>query len=157
LAAVIAHELAHIQLRHAAAIIYDQRLVNELSQIADRAASMASRNINTMQQTILYNRSIINAMITTIFRNGFAQEQEFEADAIAVTILRDAGYDPSALAEMIKALEKVQPLRSGGFNITHPAPAARLARLEKVSLAGEGHNTRTFRERRFLFFTSVYP
>ncbi|MDR1239916.1 MAG: M48 family metalloprotease, partial [Treponema sp.] len=34
LAAVIAHELAHIQLRHAAAMIDDQKLVRELSQSA---------------------------------------------------------------------------------------------------------------------------
>lgn len=152
LAAVIAHELAHIQLRHAAAIITDQRLVNELSQTADRAASMAARNANARQQALLYNRNILSAMITTIFKNGFAQEQEFEADVTAVTLLRNAGYDPSALAAMLRVLEKTQPLRPGGFNTTHPSPAARLANLEKVLLTGGDGNTSAYRERRFSSF-----
>jgi predicted Zn-dependent protease len=149
LAAVIAHELAHIQLRHAAAIISDQRLAGELSQSADRAASIASRNMDSGERADVFDRNI-SAMITTLFKNGFAQEQEFAADTAAVALLRGAGYDPSALSTMLRVLEKVQPLHPGGFNTTHPAPAARLANVEKVPLTGNGRATRTYRNSRFV-------
>jgi predicted Zn-dependent protease len=68
---------------------------------------------------------------------------------MAVSLLRNAGYDPSALVTMLKVLERVQPLKSGGFNTTHPSPAARLANLEKISLTGEGRTTRAYRISRF--------
>ncbi|MDR1900553.1 MAG: M48 family metalloprotease [Treponema sp.] len=150
LAAVIAHEVAHMQLHHAAAIISDQRLVNELSQAADRAAGIASRNAGPQQRAALFSRSI-GAMAATLFKNGFAQDQEFEADAAAAALLRSAGYDSSAIITVLKVLERVQPSRPGGFNTTHPSPAARMASLKNVALAGDGRNARV-RNARFVSF-----
>jgi predicted Zn-dependent protease len=153
LAAVIAHELAHIQLRHAAAIINDQRLAGELSQSADRASSIASRNAGSREEAVIFDRNI-SVMVNTLFKNGFSQEQEFEADTAAVALLRGAGYDPSALVTMLRVLERVQPLHPGGFNSTHPSPAARLANLERVPMTGNGRATRTYRNSRFAPFRS---
>lgn len=153
LAAVIAHELAHIQLRHAAAIIEDQRLVNELSQVSGRAAAISSRNASPQQRAVLFNRNI-GAMVTILFKNGFAQEQEFDADAMAATLLRNAGYDPSAIITILRVLEKTQPQKPGGFNTTHPSPAARLASLEKVSLTGN-RNALASRSARFASFQKL--
>jgi predicted Zn-dependent protease len=154
LAAVIAHELAHIQLRHAAAIIEDQRLTNDLSQSADRAAAMAMRNRSPQERAVFFGGGI-RAMIAALFRNGFAQDQEFEADAAAADLLRNAGYDPSALVTMLRILQKIQPLHPGGFNTTHPSPAARLANLAKVSLAGGG--PREYRNSRFSAIQEAAP
>jgi predicted Zn-dependent protease len=156
LAAVIAHELAHIQLHHAAAMISDQRLVNELSQAANRATTIAARNASIRQQALLRSRAI-GEMVTTLFRNGFAQEQEFEADTVAIRLLDSAGYDPAALAELLTVLEKNQPLWPGGFNTTHPAPAARLDKVATVSFTDRGRNTRVYRESRFTSFMGNRP
>jgi predicted Zn-dependent protease len=150
LAAVIAHELAHIQLRHAAAMIDDQKLPQDLSQSAGRAASLASGNPHAQKQA-RFNRHIRD-MVNTLFKNGFSQAQEFEADLSAVTLLRNAGYDPAALVEILAILEKTQPLRPGGFNTTHPLPADRLANLNRVLLTGTGNKTRAYRASRFAFF-----
>jgi predicted Zn-dependent protease len=148
LAAVIAHELAHIQLRHAALIINDQRPVDDLSQTADRAAAIALRNVVPRERAAFFSENI-RTMVNTLFRNGFAQDQEFEADITAVSLLRGAGYDPSALVTVLMTLQATQPLHPGGFNTTHPSPAARLANLAEVSLAGGGSATRRYRESRF--------
>jgi predicted Zn-dependent protease len=150
LAAIIAHELAHIQLHHAALIIADQRLSNELSQVGDRAAAMASRGSALKERTALFGRSV-SVMVNTIFKNGFAQEQELEADATAARLLGSAGYDPSALIAVLGTLEKVQPLHPGGFNTTHPSPAARIASL-KNSPAAKSKNVNTSRNTRFASF-----
>jgi predicted Zn-dependent protease len=151
LAAVIAHELAHIQLRHAAAIIEDQRLVNELNRASDRAATIVARNAGPRERAILLNRNIV-AMVTILFRNGFSQEQEFEADKKALLLLWSAGYDPEALLAALKALEKAQPQHPGGFNTTHPSPADRIANVERNSWPSEGRNTRAARNSRFAAF-----
>jgi predicted Zn-dependent protease len=151
LAAIIAHEVAHIQLHHAAAIIADQRLVNDLSQVTDRAASVASRGLSLKDRTALFSRSI-GAMVTTLFRNGFAQEQELEADAAAAGLLVSAGYDPSALVAMLGVLERVQPLHPGGFNTTHPPPAVRIASLRNISPAAGSRGAGASRNARFASF-----
>jgi predicted Zn-dependent protease len=150
LAAIIAHEVAHMQLHHAASIIADQRLANDLSQVADRAASMASRSSALKERTALFGRSI-SVMVNTLFKNGFAQEQELEADAAAVGLLKSAGYDPSALAAVLGTLEKVQPLHPGGFNTTHPSPAVRIASLKKSPATGN-RNVNASRNTRFASF-----
>ncbi|MDR1105166.1 MAG: M48 family metalloprotease [Treponema sp.] len=149
LAAVIAHEIAHIQIHHAAAIIKDQRLVTGLSQTASRAASIASRNADPQQRAALFSRSVA-AMVTTLFKNGFSREQEFEADAEAVVLLRSAGYDPSAMLAILEVLEKIQPSKPEGLNSTHPSPAARKANLKNV--ASTGSSNARVRNARFASF-----
>jgi predicted Zn-dependent protease len=150
LAAIIAHEVAHMQLRHAVAIIADQRLTDDLSRVADRAASIASRGSALKERTALFSRDI-GIMVNTLFRNGFAREQELEADAVAVGLLGSAGYNPAALAAVLGTLEKVQPLHPGGFNATHPSPAVRIASLKNVPAAGN-RNVNASRNARFASF-----
>jgi predicted Zn-dependent protease len=148
LAAVIAHEIAHIQLRHAAEIIQNQRLVRDLSKSAERAASIASRYISPQERAVLLNEDVTTA-VNALLKDGYARSQEFQADSTAVTLLRGAGYDPSALVGVLRLLERIQPLRPGGFNKTHPSPSARIGSLEQIPLSGRGQNTRSFRDSRF--------
>ncbi|MDR1617979.1 MAG: M48 family metalloprotease [Treponema sp.] len=144
LAAIIAHEVAHIQLHHAASIIADQQLANDLSQVAGRAAAMASRGSALKERTALFGRSI-GVMVNTLFKNGFAQEQELEADATAAGLLKSAGYDPSALIVVLRTLEKLQPLHPGGFNTTHPSPAVRIASLKNIPAGSRVNASRNAR------------
>jgi predicted Zn-dependent protease len=148
LAAVIAHEMAHIQLRHADAFIQNQRLVSGLSEQAARAAGIASRNASPAERAILF-REEVTLTINALLYNGYSQSQEFQADAEAVVLLRKAGYDPAALVSILKTLEQLQPSRPGGFNKTHPSPASRIAGLGQNSLSGRGRDTRSFRDSRF--------
>ncbi|MDR2758895.1 MAG: M48 family metalloprotease [Spirochaetaceae bacterium] len=150
LAAVLAHELAHIQLRHAAAMIDDQRIANDLSPSADRAASIALRNAGPQKQA-LFTRHI-SGMVNTLFKNGFSREQEFAADVTAAGLLDNAGYDPAALIRMLEILETTQSLHPGGFTTTHPPAAARITNLKNVVLTGQGSETRVYRDYRFTFF-----
>jgi predicted Zn-dependent protease len=148
LAAVIAHEVAHIQLRHAADAIQKQRLENDLSKTAGRAASIASRDLSPRERAVLFGEDVL-LTVNTLLKNGYAQSQEFQADTEAVNLLRAAGYDPAALVGALGILERIQPSRPGGFNNTHPSPAARIDSLGRISLNGRGRDTRSFRDSRF--------
>ena len=145
LAAVIAHEVAHIQKRHITAILSSERTIQELSSVSDRATSIASRNLTEKERTVLFQESL-SVYVNTLFRDGYSREQEFEADKMAQELLFDAGYDPAALKEILEVLEKnTQP---GNMSKTHPTPAMRMARLESYKFA-TGRETRSVRRSRF--------
>jgi predicted Zn-dependent protease len=149
LAAVIAHEIAHIQLRHAAAIIQSQRTVQDLQAVGNRASAIASRDSSPAERALLFGEDV-NGLVNTLFKNGYAQSQEYEADKTALTLLRDAGYDPSALAAVLRIMEINQKSHAGGFNTTHPSPASRIASLGNIPGNTPGRETRSFRQARFI-------
>jgi len=129
LAAVIAHELAHITLKHSVNTINEVRFTDEMMAAADRAANIAAQNsVNAGQ--LLHFRESITKSVDTLMKNGYSQSQEFSADFEALVLLANAGYDPTALIEMLKVLQKVQTSQKGGFNVTHPSPQERIANLE---------------------------
>jgi len=149
LAAVIAHEVAHIQLRHVAAILSNERTVQDLSAVAERAASISARHSAEAERAALFQASL-TASINTLFRNGYSRDQEFEADRTARQLLINAGYDPAALGELLGILS--QRLRSGNMNSTHPSPSARIATLGNVPgnvREGTGRETQSTRRPRF--------
>jgi len=149
LAAVIAHELAHIQLRHVAAILAQERTVQDLSAAAERAATIASRHLTAQERAAIFQVSL-TASINTLFRNGYSQNQEFEADRMARLLLISAGYDPAALGELLQILnQKHQP---GNMNTTHPSPAMRITNLGNLPAnvrEGTGRETLPARGPRF--------
>jgi len=109
LAAVIAHEIAHIQLRHSIRAIQASREIGDwLLQFTFSGASTVASAIS----------------------NGFSQTQEFDADITAMSLLSAAGYNPNGLIEMLRELQRIQPGIGGGFNATHPSPSSRLVNAQ---------------------------
>ncbi|MCL2602349.1 MAG: M48 family metalloprotease [Treponema sp.] len=152
LAAVIAHEISHIQHRHIAIIIAHERTVQELTSAANRAASIASRYL-TEQERLAILQASLSSSINTLFRDGYSREQEFEADRAARVLLSNAGYDPAALEEMLRVLDKKK--LPGNLSRTHPSPALRMSNLQSSPLSiwgesGQGtHAARAARNARF--------
>jgi len=147
LAAVIAHELAHIMLRHGIQIINSFKLENELSAIADWAASTAaSKNAEAARATVF--RDSITKTIDVLMTSGYSQRQEFDADLEAVVLLRGAGYDPGALKEMLIVLQKAKGTAKGGFYSTHPSPEQRIANIDVLKF--NKNDTLRYRAQRFM-------
>jgi predicted Zn-dependent protease len=150
LAAVIAHEIAHIQLRHGIVLVEDFRLSQELTSAADRASSIASRGASLEERKLLFTQSV-RELVNTMVINGYSQAQEFEADTMALSLLAAAGYTPASLIEVLQVLEIRQRTQPGGFNKTHPSPALRIANVEKSLFKYPVPDTRSFRRVRFQF------
>ena len=146
LAAVIAHELAHIILKHSIEIINDMKLSGEMSAMADKAADLAGRDSSAVQRLMFFRNSVSKTM-DTLMKNGYSQSQEFNADLEAMVLLAYAGYDPSALLDMLKVLQRVQRSQKGGFSTTHPSPGERIANVEKLRY--RIMDTRKYRAPRF--------
>ena len=151
LAAIIAHELAHVMLRHGITAINEARLISEMTGAAGRAAGMA-RTTSTTAARMADFRSSITTSIETLTANGYSQAQEYEADIEAMILLTSAGYDPRALLEVLKALESRQRPQASGFFSTHPSPGMRLANLSALNLPivnTSQHRAARFRSVRF--------
>jgi predicted Zn-dependent protease len=145
-AAVLAHEIAHIQLGHSADLIKEMKLNRELSNMADRAAHFVNRDAGLSEQKILFYNSI-REMVNTLIINGYSREQEFAADSYALKLLAGAGYSPSSLVDVLAFLQKNGG--SGGYNGTHPLPAQRINNVRGEVPRYPVQDTRSFRASRF--------
>jgi predicted Zn-dependent protease len=131
LAAVLAHEIAHIQLKHGLQAINRERITYALTTTATEGAkAFGSQELAEMTKN--FEDSIMN-ITSTMINNGYSRAFEYQADQSAVVILRRIGYDPHALVEMLMAMGK--HLKPGGadFAKTHPSPQSRIEKIEKLT------------------------
>ena len=145
LAAIIAHELAHIKLEHAASVLRAQVFFDDMAAIRHRAFEF-SRDSPAAQSLMGFRDSLV-VMIDTILRNGYSQVQELEADREALVILQRAGYNPRALIEVLE-LFQVTPWAIQ-INTTHPSPAERIANIERLLGGRQFPDTSSYRMHRF--------
>jgi len=128
-AAVLAHEIGHIQLKHGIQAIKKARITDALTTIAaESARALAPNEVAMLTET--FGGAIMD-ITTTLINNGYSRSFEYEADNAAQTILRRLGYDPNGLVEMLVVMGK--NLKSGetGFAKTHPAPQDRIDEIQQ--------------------------
>lgn len=129
LAAVLAHEIAHVNHRDGVAAIEKSRWTEALTVIGTEAAkNYGSREV--AQMVSLFEGSI-DDVFKTLVVNGYGRSQELAADNLAVAILARAGYDPAALNRYLVRMGEKGKF-SGGIMKTHPATDER---IEKVAAA----------------------
>jgi len=145
LAGIIAHELAHVMLKHGIRIIDDMKFTNEAGIMAGQAAAFSGKS----SANILSFRDSVNEIFNKMIKSGYSQPQEFDADNLAVKLLADAGYSPNGLLEILNRLTTVQSGQSGGIYSTHPSPAQRITNVEGQIFLYRVADTRRFREDRF--------
>jgi predicted Zn-dependent protease len=148
LASVIAHEVAHIQLQHSIKAIKTSRITNAVMVTGSAVVGTAAEGTSLDELTNIFDESV-NEIVATLVNNGYSQTQEFNADALALSLLAAAGYEPSSLVDMLKALEKNAGARPGGFNKTHPSPAARISSVNAKLRDYQVPDTRSFRRTRY--------
>jgi predicted Zn-dependent protease len=126
LAAVIAHEIAHIVARHSIKRLQGgigYNILQVLMAVTGAGRSDAGRIDAAFGQLIM----------------SYSREDEALADKMAVKYLKEAGYDPWATVSLLKKLQeadKAAPLRPYTSYRSHPYVADRI-RMVKQELAGE--------------------
>lgn len=129
-AAVLAHEIGHVEKQHGLQAIRKSRLTSALTILATEGAKSFGGE-DLAQLTKAFEGSI-NDITSTMMNSGYARRFERQADRAAVTIMQRAGYDPNALVSMLTEMKK--HLKPGGhdFAKTHPAPDDRIADVRKM-------------------------
>ena len=148
LAAVLAHEIGHVQLRHGMQAIEKARVTEALTTIATEGAkTFGSREVAALTQTF---GGTITDITGTLINKGYARSSEYGADQVAVMLLKRVGYDPNGLVEMLAVMQK--NLKAGGLDFakTHPAPDDRIAEIQKKRLAYAAVQAPAPRQARFL-------
>ncbi len=130
LAAVLAHEIAHVQLKHGLQAIKTSRLTSAFSIIATEGAKQAG-GVQLAQLAGIFEDSI-HDVTATLVNSGYSRAFEREADAVALMILGRAGYDQRALVGMLTEMKQRLNPQGLDFAKTHPDPADRIGELEPL-------------------------
>lgn len=133
LAAVLAHEVAHVVKRHGVNAISNGALFSALGAFTKASASIAVSNSGTSlplsEITDVFGDSV-SGVTDKLLTSGFDRSQEYEADLYAANLLIKAGYDPSALVKVLEILRQHTSSDKSGWYATHPDPEDRIDELE---------------------------
>lgn len=131
LAAVLAHEIAHVTLRHARARTNRVRT----TEIVDKVVTgVFGGDLSTDQSS---NRSRMSLA-------AFSQQQELQADKEGILIAGKAGYDPHAAARFLGAMSRFAKFSAGDaeqaddFLSSHPSTPDRIQKAIEAARASFG-------------------
>ena len=122
LAAILAHEVAHVQRGHTMQPVEAARRQEHLSEGLLKGTDSVVH---------AFFGKAVQAGTDFVLDRGFGKKNELAADAFAARILDAAGYDPSALRAYLGRLTGRSA--SGGFFSRHPPAAERAAALSRAA------------------------
>jgi len=125
LAGVIAHEMAHVALRHGTHQASKAYLAN--AGLGILGGLLGESNGQTSQMLASIGGLGLNAAFLK-----FSREDEYEADRLGAEIMSSAGYDPAAMADffaLLRAESARNPSALETFFSDHPPSAEREARI----------------------------
>lgn len=120
MAAIMAHELAHLECEH-------------------YRARRRRRDVETVAGIVVNRLGMIGRMVSShalsLTRAKLSRQDEFEADARAATILKRCGLSPGDLADALALFETLEAERGGdppSWLASHPPIAERIRRLKAL-------------------------
>jgi predicted Zn-dependent protease len=131
LAAILAHEVAHVNHKDGLASIQKSRWMEALSILGSETARKLGGA--EMAKLVSLFEGSVDDVARTLLVNGYGRAQEREADLGALAFLNRLGYSPYGLTD---CLEKMAREQTGGAKqgifATHPGMNERLARGKSV-------------------------
>jgi len=124
LAAVLAHEIAHINSYDGIASIKRSRWTEALAAAGSSAAKQ-SGSTGVSELTGIFE-GVVDDVFKTIVVNGYGKTREYAADETCLNFLSRAGYDPSKMKDFLNVLIRQGRSSEGGLLKTHPATAERI-------------------------------
>jgi predicted Zn-dependent protease len=143
LAAVLAHEVAHVANRDGIKSISQARWSEVLTTAGTEAARQYGGGIAATVVNLF--EGAIEDVFKTLTVNGYSRQAEEAADRDAVSMLTRTGYTPGALAGVLGKLSG----GSGGIFKTHPPTGERLTRVRAVTRETRPDDKEQVRSRRF--------
>lgn len=138
LAAVIAHEIGHVVLRHpedAAATAKRHADAQEAVSFIGSVLSAIGKASDDKemqkfgQQVVDFSKAMDE--ISGIVLKGYDRKQEYAADAEGLRLLARVGYDPQSMKRMLQRLGPRKSGVLGWVGDTHPAPAERVGEIDR--------------------------
>lgn len=150
LAAIIAHEIAHVNHRDGINSIKQARWTEALTIIGTTAAKQYGDE-DLLKLVNIFENSI-DDILKTLIVNGYSKTQEYAADEKALQYLAKAGYNPYALLNVLERLRQSTKSEGGILN-THPDTTDRINNLkDKIPVVSLDLNAFKKRSLRFNSF-----
>ncbi len=126
LAAILAHEVSHVNHKDGLASIQQARWA-EAASLMGAEATQKFGGAEFAKLVALFQGSV-NDVVKTLLVKGYSREQEMAADASALVLLPRLRYDPYGLTDYLERMTREQKGGSRtGFFSTHPGMSERLA------------------------------
>ena len=127
-AAVLAHEIGHVQYKHGLRSIKQSRVTAALTSLAiESTKEYGDEELTKLTETY---QDAISDLSQKLIVNGYSRSFEYEADVSAIIISKRAGYNPYGLVDMLNQMKiQLKPGRQD-FAQTHPSPDDRLAEIQ---------------------------
>lgn len=125
LAAVLAHEIAHVNKQHHYKIIKQQKMV-------ELGSNMFQKELSKDKDNALAKKLV--GMGAELIARGLDKDSEFEADRDGMVLAARAGYDSSAMLSVLSKLQR-KGSADGSLQLlfkTHPSPSDRMSKLTSV-------------------------
>jgi beta-barrel assembly-enhancing protease len=127
-AAVLAHEIGHVQAKHGLRAIKNSRITNTLVTIGvEGAKTFGNQELADLTKDF---EGSINDISQTLINSGYSREYEFEADRVAIKIMRRVGYNPVGLVDMLQVMRQKLVPGKEDFASTHPSPESRILEIK---------------------------
>ncbi len=133
LAAILAHEVAHVTLQHGISSI-DQARWTEFGVLVAQESTERWGSSEVQNAANNYG-DLVEDVVSNIITKGYSRETEYQADSLAAVICASAGYDPRALSSVLESMSAIDSRSGPGFWQTHPSPEDRLAAVDAVIAA----------------------
>jgi predicted Zn-dependent protease len=125
LAAILAHEVAHVQRGH---VLWPVERAREQEHMTSTLLAGTDPIVHA------FFGKVVTLGADFVLDRGYGKSNELAADTFAAQILAGAGYDPAALGRVLGRLQG--SAAQGGFFSRHPPAADRVAALAKEAKAG---------------------
>jgi predicted Zn-dependent protease len=129
LAAVLAHEIAHVTQRHLARAFETEKKLNLPTTAAILAAILIGTQNGEAGAAAITAATAANLQS----RINFTRANEQEADRVGIQTLAESGFDPNGMASFFERLQKDSRLYGASppeFLSTHPVTTNRIAEAE---------------------------
>ncbi len=131
LAGVLGHESGHVVARHGAQHIAKQNLTQTLVS----AIGVATYDSRTDRGQ---GAAVLAQACAELVNLKYGRDDELEADALGVRFMREAGYSPRAMLDVMRVLASLSKgSRQPEFFSTHPDPGNRSQRIEALLRPGD--------------------
>lgn len=130
LAGVLAHEISHADLRHAAAVIRKANRSGVVKEVGSSVAGdvVAGTKLADLPMASQLVEQGTAMLVDGILINGYPKESEYEADATGYELAKSTGFAPDGLRIALTKVEANTAKAKETFN-THPSTKDRLKKL----------------------------
>ena len=135
LAAILAHEVAHVCARHQVKALYNAQTAQNFMLFGQIVAIIAGTYTGSSAVADLGNT--VAQMATIMVYQGYSRSFESEADKLGAYYMHKTGYEPEAMADVFDMLLELNKDKKKGLELgifaTHPSLKWRARRVRRIA------------------------